>query len=75
MLGFWRRFSEVAWALGFIVLGTLIVHSALCWWSAPAVLHQPLATPILLGLEPDPTTVMHVFTHPFDYIVRGVLIA
>ena len=39
MLGFWRRFSEVAWALGFIVLGTLIVHSALSWWSAPAALH------------------------------------
>jgi hypothetical protein len=34
-----QRFLEIALTLGFIVLGTLIVHSALSWWSAPAVLH------------------------------------
>ena len=34
---FWRCFSEVALALSFILLGTLIIHSALLWWPAAAV--------------------------------------
>jgi hypothetical protein len=37
-----RDEAEEDWGLlGFIVLGTLVVHSALSWWSEP--LQKPLA--------------------------------
>jgi hypothetical protein len=36
MTPFWQNFLEVAAALGFIVLGTVIVHVALSWGPALA---------------------------------------
>jgi hypothetical protein len=35
---FWRNLFEVAAALGFILVGTLIVHLVMSWWSASAAL-------------------------------------
>jgi len=38
MTPFWRSLLEAAAALGFIVLGTVIVHLVLSWWPALAAL-------------------------------------
>jgi hypothetical protein len=35
----WRNSLEAAAAVGTIVLGTLVVHFAMSWWSAAAALH------------------------------------
>jgi hypothetical protein len=39
MTSFWRNFFEAAAAVGFIVLGTVIVHLVMSWWSASAAMH------------------------------------
>jgi hypothetical protein len=40
MTQFWRNsFVEVAAAIGVIVLGTLVVHVVMSWWTASAALH------------------------------------
>jgi hypothetical protein len=39
MTRLWRSSLEVAVAAATIVLGTLIVHVAISWWSATAALH------------------------------------
>jgi hypothetical protein len=36
---FWRNLFEAAAALGFVLVGTLIVHLVMSWWSALAALH------------------------------------
>ena len=39
MTRLWRNSLEAAAAVGTIVLGTLIVHLVMSWWSASAALH------------------------------------
>jgi capsid protein len=39
MTRLWRNSLEAAVAVGTIVLGTLIVHLVMSWWSASAALH------------------------------------
>jgi hypothetical protein len=39
MTRLWRNSLEVAVAATTIVLGTLIVHLVMSWWSASAALH------------------------------------
>jgi len=39
MTRLWRNSLEVAAAAATIVLGTLIVHLVISWWSATAALH------------------------------------
>jgi hypothetical protein len=39
MTQFWRNSLDVAAALGVVILGTVIVHLAMSWWSASAGLH------------------------------------
>jgi hypothetical protein len=39
MTRLWRNSLEAAAAIGTIVLGTLVVHLAMSWWSASAALH------------------------------------
>jgi hypothetical protein len=39
MTRLWRNSLEVAVAATAIVLGTLIVHLVMSWWSASAALH------------------------------------
>jgi hypothetical protein len=39
MTRLWRNSLEAAAAIGTIVLGTLLVHLAMTWWSASAALH------------------------------------
>src|SRR5262249_52173994 len=39
MTQFWRNSLDVAAALGAVLLGTLIVHLVMTWWSASAALH------------------------------------
>jgi hypothetical protein len=35
----WRNSLEAVAAIGTIILGTLVVHFAMSWWSAAAALH------------------------------------
>jgi hypothetical protein len=39
MTRLWRNSLEAAAAVGTIVVGTLIVHLFMSWWSASTVLH------------------------------------
>ena len=39
MTRLWRNSLEAAAAIGTIVVGTLLVHLAMSWWSASAALH------------------------------------
>jgi hypothetical protein len=39
MTRLWRNSLEAVAAIGTIVLGTLVVHLAMSWWSASAALH------------------------------------
>ena len=39
MTQFWRNSLEVAAAIGTIMLGTIIVHVVMSWWSASAAFH------------------------------------
>jgi len=39
MTRLWRNSLEAAAAVGTIVLGTLIVHLVMSWWSALAAFH------------------------------------
>jgi hypothetical protein len=37
MTRFWRSSLEVVTAIGTIMVGTLIVHAVISWWSASAI--------------------------------------
>jgi len=39
MTRLWRNSLEAAAAIGTIMVGTLLVHLAMSWWSASAALH------------------------------------
>jgi hypothetical protein len=39
MTRFWRNSLDVVAAVGTIMLGTLVVHAVISWWSASAAFH------------------------------------